>query len=115
MRLEQSYQQAAADANPGDDWTYVHITMENKYYHIYVKDIGLYWPTTMIMDAEAVNEMALIQTEMKNYISSATTDFITGKRNVDTDWDAYLADLNKIQVEKFLTISQEQYDKGTAR
>lgn len=115
MRLEQSYQQAAANANPGDDWTYVHITMENKYYHIYVKDIGLYWPTTMIMDAEGINEMALIQTEMKNYISSATTDFITGKRNVDTDWDAYLADLNKIQVEKFLTISQEQYDKGTAR
>ncbi|GHU74423.1 sugar ABC transporter substrate-binding protein [Clostridia bacterium] len=51
---------------------------------------------------------------LNTYVKEATYSFVTGERSLDT-WDAYLAELNKIGLERVKTIRQAQLDRVNAR
>jgi putative aldouronate transport system substrate-binding protein len=51
-----------------------------------------------------------LNTAVGDYAKIAIVDFITGKRNVDKDWDSYLADLNKVGYGKMIDLIQKTYD-----
>lgn len=51
-----------------------------------------------------------LKTAVNDYAKIAILEFITGKRNVDKDWDAYLADLDKLGYQKMITLIQKTYD-----
>lgn len=44
------------------------------------------------------------------YANQATVRFITGDLNVDTDWEAYLQEMNKMDVQGYINVLQEAYD-----
>lgn len=48
------------------------------------------------------------------YANSATIRFITGDLNIDTDWEAYLNEMDKMDVEGYIAIMQEAYDSYSA-
>ena len=48
------------------------------------------------------------------YANSATIRFITGDLNIDTDWEAYLAEMQKMDVDGYIAIMQEAYDNYSA-
>lgn len=37
-------------------------------------------------------------------------EFVTGKKDIDKDWDAYLAEMNQAEVDRFLEAHQNAYD-----
>ena len=45
-----------------------------------------------VLDLDAL--MAEYQTNLTNLKDTWMIDFITGAKNVDTDWDAYIAEMN---------------------
>lgn len=79
-------------------------------YTPFLLDAKEYWPTTIYFDGDALEELALLQTDLKNAVKMAEAEFVMGVKSIDTDWDAYLANLESYGLSRFLQISQEQYD-----
>ena len=58
-------------------------------------------------DTEAIAEaIALIP----DYVDQSMADFITGAKDLDKDWDAYVKELNAMGLENWLSIAQATYD-----
>ena len=60
--------------------------------------------------AEQSEARAQLQTDVNNYISTMKVQFITGEKDIDTEWDGYMAELKKMGLEDLLKIEQEAYD-----
>ncbi len=52
-----------------------------------------------------------LYTDVYNYLVTAKVQFITGETDIDAGWDAYLAELDKIGLERLLEIEQAAYDR----
>ena len=48
------------------------------------------------------------------YANSATIRFITGDMNVETDWDTYLSEMQKMDLDGYIAVMQEAYDTYSA-
>jgi ABC-type glycerol-3-phosphate transport system substrate-binding protein len=64
------------------------------------------WP-----DPSLSGELATLQTNLNNYVSQNQLAFITGSKNLDKDWDAYVKGLDSTGMPRFLEINQQAYDK----
>ena len=59
---------------------------------------------------EQAREMAEIEAILKDFILENTFKFVTGVQDIDGDWDAYVGELEKIGIRKFISINQTAYD-----
>ncbi|MHC5794633.1 type 2 periplasmic-binding domain-containing protein [Lacisediminihabitans sp. FW035] len=71
-----------------------------------------YWSVWLTEDQGS--EVATLQTNIESYISQNNIQFITGSKNIDTDWDAYVKGLKDLGLDKYLKIQQTAYDKSEA-
>ncbi len=57
-------------------------------------------------------EAATLQTNIQNYVTQSNLEFVTGKKNIDSDqdWAAYLEGLNGLGLQRYLQIQQQAYD-----
>jgi putative aldouronate transport system substrate-binding protein len=67
------------------------------------------WP-----DPSLSGELATLQTNLNNYVSQNQLAFITGSKNIDSGWDAYVKGLDSTGMPRFLEINQQAYDKYKA-
>jgi putative aldouronate transport system substrate-binding protein len=51
-----------------------------------------------------------LSTAIGDYAKIAIVEFIIGKRNIDTDWDSYLADLEQLGYQDMIQLIQKTYD-----
>ena len=58
-------------------------------------------------DAQALSQ---IQTNITNYVSTWTTQFITGQKNLQSDWNSYVQGFQGLQMAQYLAIYQRTYD-----
>ena len=56
-------------------------------------------------------EIKTIAVEVKNYIDQSKVDFITGARDIDTEWDAYVQALDDIGINTLISVYQTAYDR----
>ena len=59
---------------------------------------------------EETTEYSEILTNVKDYVKLVTAQFITGVNNIDSDWDSYLGDLERYNVNRFVELYQKGYD-----
>ena len=64
----------------------------------------------MFTDEEA-SEITTIETEVKKYCDEQRTLFITGQRDLDTDWEDYINNLNNLGIDQLV----EAYNTAYAR
>jgi putative aldouronate transport system substrate-binding protein len=57
------------------------------------------------------SDISTIAVEVEKIIRQAKIDFITGAKDVDADWGAYLASLENIGMKKLLEVYQAAYDR----
>jgi putative aldouronate transport system substrate-binding protein len=74
----------------------------------YAADVEQIPPFFLSADDSA--KIAQIFTPLQDYVKTAIVEFITGKNNVDADWDAYIAGLSKLQYEEYVRLNQSAYD-----
>ena len=55
-----------------------------------------------------------LNTAIGDYAKIAITEFITGERSIETDWDAYLKDLDNLGYGRMIELIQKTYDAQTA-
>lgn len=71
------------------------------------------WPTFAPAGSEA-EEIQTIMTDVETYITESRVKFLTGEWNFTTDWDAYVAQLERMGIERYIEIRQAQYDRYKA-
>lgn len=72
-----------------------------------------YWKTPLPLlyfSSEDQKKIASIGTDIKTYVVQSMAQFITGERDVEAEWDSYIADLEKMGVHEYVKIHQEAYD-----
>ena len=78
-------------------------------YHEYAADVATIVPNMPYTEAQS-KQIAEYTLSVGAYANSATIRFITGDMDVEADWDAYLAELNKMDVDGYVKVMQEAYD-----
>ncbi|MFG1905656.1 ABC transporter substrate-binding protein [Kribbella sp. NPDC048928] len=68
-----------------------------------------YWKVWI--DPTLANEVATLQTNIDSYVQQNSLQFITGSKNIDTDWDGYVKGLEGLGLKRYLEIQQTAYDK----
>ncbi|TDO46702.1 putative aldouronate transport system substrate-binding protein [Kribbella sp. VKM Ac-2527] len=76
------------------------------------EDKALIYPFWKVwIDPSLATEVATLQTNLDNYVQQNSLQFITGSKNLDTEWDAYVKGLEGLGLKRFLEIQQTAYDK----
>ena len=65
-------------------------------------------------DPGVASELATLKTNLDSYVSQGELAFITGTKNIDTDWDAWVKGLDGIGMKRYLQLNQQGYDKFKA-
>lgn len=74
------------------------------------KEVFPHW--AIWIDPSAADEAAMLKTNIKSYIDQNALQFVTGSKDLNKDWDAYVAGLNKLNLKRYLEIMQQSYDKS---
>lgn len=76
------------------------------------EDKSLIYPYWKVwIDPSLGGEIATLQTNIENYIQQNSLQFITGSKNIDSDWDGYVKGLEGLGLKRYLEIQQTAYDK----
>lgn len=65
----------------------------------------------VVFTEEEASEITTIETEVKKYCDEQRTLFITGQRDLDTDWEDYINNLNNLGIDQLV----EAYNTAYAR
>ena len=86
---------------------------------LYDATVNDYWPykaeksvPPLYMDDSIASEFAELQTLLVDYCNEAASQFITGVRDIDAEWDRYLDELDRLGLQRFLEIYQASYDEN---
>jgi putative aldouronate transport system substrate-binding protein len=60
---------------------------------------------------QEANESSSIIADIGNYVGQMRVEFVTGTKDIDQEWDNYIAQLKKMGAEKYLEIKQTQYKR----
>ena len=61
--------------------------------------------------ADESNQIAEIKSNITSYWHEAMTLFVIGDMDIDTEWDAYLAELNDLGLKEYMAVDQEAYTR----
>lgn len=67
-------------------------------------------PSYSVLDADAALEASNLWIDISTYISESTAKFITGEKNLEGDFDAYLAQLKSMGMDRYIEIQQNALD-----
>lgn len=67
------------------------------------------------MTAEESQERANMYTDIQSYVLEASTQFITGVKDINTEWDGYISTINGMGLERCVEITQAALDRYLAR
>jgi len=65
----------------------------------------------LIYTAEESEKITEIMTTLRNYVLEATSNFLVGNIDIDSNWDAYVKELNAIGLDTVLEVVQKVYDR----
>ncbi len=80
------------------------------YYMEIMPEEGTYVPT-LNFTPEETEELAEIRTAIDTYRAECRTRFILGDMDLDTEWDAYLNELTKMNISRYTEICQTAYNR----
>lgn len=65
----------------------------------------------LIFTNDEMEEIRESKTSINEYVNECIARFITGDLDVDKDWNAYLSELDNMNIDRYLEISQQAYDR----
>ncbi len=72
------------------------------------KDLYPHW--TVWINPDQADEAATLRQNITDYVNQNALEFVTGTKNIDTDWDAYVKGLDQLNLTRYLEIMQQSYD-----
>lgn len=68
-------------------------------------------PMKVTYNEEETNQINDIKNSIQTYVNESIVRFVLGDMDIDSDWDAYLAELKTIGLAEYLETSQTAYDR----
>lgn len=65
----------------------------------------------LIYTTEESDAIAEIESVLKTYVDENMASFVTGSKDIDADWDSYLAEIDNIGLSQYLEVVQTAYDR----
>lgn len=65
----------------------------------------------LIYTGEEIEVVSEIESVLKSYVDESLASFVTGAKDIDAEWDNYLAELEKIGLNEYLEVVQGTYDR----
>lgn len=65
----------------------------------------------LIYTVEEAEQITSIEETLKAYVEESMANFVTGKKDIDAEWDSYLAELEKIGLSEYFEVVQEVYTR----
>ncbi|GAB6930241.1 extracellular solute-binding protein [Paenibacillus sp. JCM 10914] len=78
-------------------------------YEPYQQNLENVLPPLFFSNDQAI-EIADLSKTINDYVEEMIARFTTGDANLDTEWDSYIDNLKKMNVDQYLSIYQEAYD-----
>jgi putative aldouronate transport system substrate-binding protein len=72
------------------------------------KEVFPYW--AIWVDPTLADETAMLKQNITDYINQNAVQFITGTKDIEKEWDAYVAGLDALGLSRYLEIMQQSYD-----
>lgn len=83
-----------------------------KIYEPHVDKAKVFPEAQVWTDPSVVSELATLKTNLDSYVSQGQLAFITGSKNIDTEWDAWVKGLDGLGMKRYLELYQQAYDKN---
>lgn len=64
----------------------------------------------IIYTEEQIDKIGDIKTVIKTYVEECMTRFAVGDLDIEKDWDNYIKELEKMQLDEYIKVTQEAYD-----
>lgn len=87
------------------------ITRLNEMSERYVPYLKVPFPASVKMTSEEYSVIELVNASINVYIQSMEYNFITGARNIDSDWDAYVKRLEDFGYQNLLAAYNDAYQR----
>ena len=71
----------------------------------------LYPSWAIWLDPDVVDELGMLQANVRNEVDQSALQFITGQKDLNEDWTAYVLRLNELGADRYLEIMQQAYDE----
>ena len=68
--------------------------------------------TTLVLTQDETDTYNDVWTDINAYIAETTAKFISGETDVETGWDAYIKDLEKMGLQDVIDVYQAAYDRA---
>jgi putative aldouronate transport system substrate-binding protein len=68
------------------------------------------FPQAIWLKPEDAQKLAQIKVDVRNYIDTNALQFITGQKDLEADWDAYVKGFEGLGLAEFVKANQEAYD-----
>ncbi|QGR00099.1 extracellular solute-binding protein [Paenibacillus psychroresistens] len=75
------------------------------------KEVFPHW--ALWVDPTHADEVNMMQTNIKDYIDQNALQFVTGAKNLDKDWDAYVKGLDALNIKRYIELMQASLDSST--
>lgn len=62
------------------------------------------------LDAEEAERLEILATDIVGFVDQKMAQWISGEADVDAEWDAYVAQLDKLGLQELIQIKQDAYD-----
>jgi len=63
------------------------------------------------IDPEQADETAMLKQNITDYINQNALQFVTGSKDIDKEWDAYVAGFETLNLTRYLELMQQAYDR----
>lgn len=73
------------------------------------EEVFPYW--AIWIDPDLSDETAMLKQNITDYINQNALQFVTGAKDIDKEWDAYVAGLDQMGLVRYLEIMQQSYDQ----
>jgi putative aldouronate transport system substrate-binding protein len=67
------------------------------------------WFTPVFLNPKQIEEAAQMQTNINDFVNQSTVQFIVGDKDLDKDWDAYIAQLKRLNLDQYIQMNQDAY------
>ena len=65
----------------------------------------------LVYTTDELDEIADLKNGIDSYVANARFEFITGAKNLDSDWDAYIKELKGLNLDRLVEINNDAYDR----
>jgi putative aldouronate transport system substrate-binding protein len=64
---------------------------------------------------DEMNELADMKNTINTYVNESLALFCTGQKSIERDWDSYLAELNRMNIRRYIELTQSGYDRAIGK